>query len=269
MVADFFRKSWAAVPFDAKVLNWARRARAEGDQAVRDPALARWWVCRDTWFVGVDALPNDVHGAFVGGEPLGGAPKRAIEALFGAWAPLHPGQLSVVRPGYPQPREGESDAAFGYRLKRDAAHVDGIKAAGADRRRRIDERHAWILGLPLTQNSPGEAPLVVWEGSHEIIRAALLEALAPHAEADWGRVDVTDAYVAARRRVFDTCRRVAVTAAPGAGYVLHRLAVHGVAPWGAPWGAPGPGQPGESATRMVAYFRPNWAGDMRAWLTAP
>ena len=31
---------------------------------------------------------------------------------------------------------------------------------------------AWILGLPL--NKAPAAPLTVWEGSHEMIRAALL-----------------------------------------------------------------------------------------------
>ena len=261
-MTGFSEKGWMKIPFDAGVLGWAETARGAGEAAMRDRALAHWWVCENTWFVGVDALPNDGRGALPGGAPLGGAPQSAIEALYGALPRLHNGQLSVVRPGYPKPREGESAAAFRYREKRDAAHVDGIKAVGPDRRRFIDERHAWILGLPLTENTPDEAPLVVWEGSHEIMRAALRTALAPHPEAEWDRVDVTEVYQSARRRIFDTCRRVPVCARPGEAYLLHRLCLHGVAPWHAESAA-------ENTLRMVAYFRPNVAVSVAEWLKAP
>ena len=72
--------------------------------------------------------------------------------------PLHPAQLSVMFPGYPRPKGDESDVAFGYRLRRDAAHVDGVKMFGENRRRRVEEPHAWVLGLPLNETSPRPTP---------------------------------------------------------------------------------------------------------------
>ncbi len=44
-------------------------------------------------------------------------------------------------------------------------------------------------------------------------------------------VDITDAYTAARKRVFETCPRVALPGRPGQAVLLHRLSLHGVAPW--------------------------------------
>jgi hypothetical protein len=101
--------------------------------------------------------------------------------------------------------------------------------------------------------------MVVWEGSHEIMRARLREALSHVAARDWGRADVTDAYKAARREVFATCPRIELVAAPGEAYVLHRLALHGVAPWRGAACDEG---------RMVAYFRPEMPGGVEAWLQA-
>ena len=54
----------------------------------------------------------------------------------------------------------------------------------------------------MTEADPGAAPLVVWEGSAEVLRAALARALAPHPPETWGEVDLTEAYAAARREVF-------------------------------------------------------------------
>ncbi|MEP2530931.1 hypothetical protein [Shimia sp.] len=262
MVEEFFKRGWTTTPFDASVLQWSARAKLAGQAAMNDPAFADWWVCENTWFIGVDALSNDETGAVGGSKPLGGAPKSAIETLFGAWPRLHKAQLSVVRPGYPKPRAGESAAAFGYRLRRDAAHVDGIKLVGPDRKRHLEERHAWILGLPLTQNGPDEAPLVVWEGSHEIMRRALMRFLAAYPESDWEHVDVTDCYKNARREVFETCDRIPVISAPGEGFVLHRLSLHGVAPWARESAAPNP-------QRMIAYFRPRLRDPISNWLNLP
>jgi hypothetical protein len=111
----------------------------------------------------------------------------------------------------------------------------------------MGETHLFILGLPLTPAAEGASPMVVWEGSHEVMRAALAGALAGVAPQDRATADVTDAYGAARRRCFETLRRVEIPAQPGEAYLVHRLALHGVAPWRAPAGA-GP--------RSIAYFRP-------------
>ena len=57
---------------------------------------------------------------------LGGTAYEFATHLFGSLA-LHPAQLSVIYPGYPKPRVGESEAAGRYRAKRDAAHLDWLK----------------------------------------------------------------------------------------------------------------------------------------------
>ena len=102
---------------------------------------------------------------------------------------LHKGQVSVVYPGYPRPKEGESEAAFDYRRDRDAAHLDGLLPVGTPRQRMIREPHAYILGLPVTKADPGAAPLVVWDGSHRMMREAMNGALAPHDPAT-GRIQM-------------------------------------------------------------------------------
>ena len=110
--------------------------------------------------------------------------------------------------------------------------------------------------------SADAAPLVVWEGSHEILRAALRAVLAPHPRHEWPEVDMTDAYQQARAEVFARCRRVELPGRPGEAHVLHRLALHGVAPWGA-------AATGGADGRMIAYFRPLLAGGVAAWLDLP
>lgn len=248
-------RGWTRFGVDPDTLAWARAAREAGMQVLADPEMRRQWLqCEGTWFVGVDALPTAPDGS-VGGVPLAGA---AVSAL-GALPPLHPAQLSVTYPGYPRPRAGESDASFRYRLRRDAAHVDGVIADGAARRRRILEPHAWILGLPLTEAEPTASPLVVWEGSHRFIREALFAELDKYPRERWAEVDVTEAYQAARRICFDQCRRLPLPAVPGEALVLHRHLLHGIAPW-----AEGAKAPQEG--RMVAYFRPQMAGGVSAWI---
>lgn len=189
---------------------------------------------------------------------MGGDAVDFLTKGLGDWPDLHRAQVSVVYPGYPRARAGESEAATRYRAKRDAAHVDGLKPVGPERRRKPDEFHAFILGLPLTPASADAAPMVVWEGSHRVIRDAFLSVLREHDPKDWPNVDLTEAYWAARRTVFDTCARVEIPASPGAAFVVHRLALHGVAPW-ADRAEAGPDG------RMIAYFRPD-VRDRRDWL---
>jgi hypothetical protein len=220
--------AWAAA-----ALPMARRVIAQSDEA---------WRCGGTWFVGVDALPNDARGG-IGGValPWGVLPLTPVA--------LHPAQLSTIRPGYPQPSSEESAAAFAFRRDRDAAHLDGLLPFGPDKRRRIAEPHGWILGIALNACGAGASPLVVWEGSHLVMQQALRAALAPHPPETWADVDVTDAYQAARREVFATCRRITVPIQPGEATLLHRHLIHGVAPWEAGAEAPEEG-------RIIAYFRP-------------
>lgn len=254
-LSDLATRGWTRFAFDPRTKAWADAARQAGIGVLNDPGMrAKWLQCQGTWFVGVDALPTAPDGS-IGGLPLAGLARAALDPLPG----LHPAQLSVIFPGYPRPREGESDAAFSYRLKRDAAHVDGLIAVGAERRRYICEPHAWILGFPLTETDPEASPLVVWDGSHRIIAAALHRVLTRHPPEGWADIDITDAYTAARRRCFETCIRRPLPARPGEALLLHRHVLHGIAPW-----ADGAKAPPEG--RMTAYFRPLIPGGVTAWL---
>jgi len=259
LTPDFFARGWQIFAPERAVLEWVRHAAPYAKAALDDPVNAAQWQCEGTWFVGLEALANDANGQIGEGPPLAGAAVAFARDLCGVMPPLHHAQLSVIRPGYPQPRTGETDAAFRYRLNRDAAHVDGILGLGQPKRRYLREPHGFVLGLPLNDASVEAAPLVVWEGSHEIMRTALRAALTGHARANWYDVDVTDAYVTARKTCFETCRRVAVHVPPGGAYVIHRLALHGVAPWGGT-------ATSDPLGRMIAYLRPDLPGGLFDWL---
>ncbi len=260
-MSAFLEKGWALFDAEPDVAAWTRAAFEVAKPLVRAPEAQHWLRCEGTWFVGVDTLPNDATGQLKGSKPLSGKALSEATALYGN-LPLHRGQVSVIYPGYPKPREGEGEAAFAYRLKRDAAHVDGLLAEGPQKRRFLKERHAYILGLPLTDTSEGASPLSVWEGSHHVMRAAFGEALGHLPEEDWDQVDLTDLYKATRRKVFETCPRRLLPAKLGEAYLIHRHALHGVAPWGEGAQAPEEG-------RMIAYFRPEWPVPSDQWLVAP
>lgn len=262
MMDALFDKGWVKFPSDPKLLPWVEAAREAAIERVDDPEERRVWLqCEGTWFVGVDTLPSDPTGAVGQAGALTGAAYDAAFEIYGT-LPLHPGQVSVMYPGYPRPREGETEAAFRYRHKRDAAHVDGLLGVGNPKKRMLKEQHAYILGLPLTSCNEMASPLVVWEGSHKKMRAAFEKALGNRDAGDWENVDLTAIYQATRQEVFETCKRVKVTAEPGEAYLVHRLALHGVAPWEDGAEAPEEG-------RMIAYFRPELPPGTRGWLELP
>ena len=246
----FTTKGWRRFSYDPAIAAWAQAALRQAKAVVAQPEMRKKWLqCQGTWFVGVDALASDGQGA-LGGVSLAGEVIDWLSEID--YLPFHPAQLSVIYPGYPKPRIGDTEAGFRYRKNRDAAHVDGLLAVGPERRRMLKEPHAFILGLPLNSCSPAASPMVVWEGSHLIIAEVFQKAFAGIDAASWAEVDVTEVYQAARRQVFDRCKRVLVHAAPGEAYVVHRLALHGVAPWQSGADAPQEG-------RMIAYFRPELA----------
>jgi hypothetical protein len=243
-------RGWQRIGPHPAIAAWAEAAhKAAVDHLATTPEP---WRCGGTWFVGVDALANGADGS-IHGTPF---PWTALPLPP---EPLHRAQLSVIRPGYPQPSPEETPAAFTYRQTRDAAHLDGLLPIGPARARMVKEPHAWILGLPL--NDTKASPLTVWEGSHEILRAALLKALEPHPPETWGDIDITAPYQQARRVIFATCRHIELPAKPGEATLLHRLALHGVAPWKPDDHAPPEG-------RMIAYLRPQLP-TVEAWLTHP
>lgn len=261
MVEAFFRKGWTVFPPEDAVRDWAAAARKNALCALKDPAFARWYECDGTWFVGLEALENDAQGRVAGSAALSGEAVSFISKTCGGWPDLHKGQISGLFPGYPRPRVGETDAGFRYRLNRDAAHVDGVLGVGQPKRRFVQEPHAFILGLPLSLADRDAAPLVVWEGSHVIMQDALRAAFQGADPEALGQVDVTDVYQAARREAFEHCPRVIVHGPPGSAYVLHRFALHGVAPWAA-------GAKAAPEGRLIAYFRPPMPGGVAAWIEA-
>jgi hypothetical protein len=243
-------QGWQRIGPHPAIAAWAGAARTAALDTLADTTEA--WRCGGTWFVGVDALPNTPDGT-IGRTPF------PWDALPLRPRPLHCAQLSVIRRGYPQPSPDETPAAFAFRRDRDATHLDGLLPVGPDKRRMVKEPHAWVLGLPL--NDTAASPLTVWEGSHDLIRAALLKALAPHPPDAWGDIDITEAYQLARRQAFATCRRIELPARPGEATLLHRLTLHGVAAWKPDDQAPPEG-------RMIAYFRP-LLPTVADWLNLP
>ncbi|WP_224814832.1 hypothetical protein [Hasllibacter sp. MH4015] len=258
--------NWQAVGFqvfppEAAVEDWAASVRDAALAAAADHAAREEWLRHGgTWFVGVDALPNGPDGRVGDGPALGGA---AFDTAIGATgvSRLHRAQISVTYPGYPRRDADESEAAHRFRRRRDGAHLDGLLAEGPQRRRHLREAHAWILGIALTAAEAGAAPLVVWEGSHHVIRRSFEAAFARIPAHDWGDVDVTETYKAARAQVFAHCKRVEVPLAVGETVLLHRMAIHGVAPWAE-------GARAAPEGRVIAYFRPCFATP-EAWLTLP
>jgi hypothetical protein len=246
--AELEIKGYTRFPFDSRLAAWAAHTASKSTAILSDPAHEKWWRNGRTWFVGVDALPNDHEGRLLGGPPLRGDAIDFLREQLGFAGPWHRGQLSICFPGYPQRDALESEAQHKFRLTRDAAHVDGLHGKGPEKRRHLREVHRFILGIPLHAASAENSPLVVWEGSHHIMQDMFAQAFAGITEAQWGEVDVTEVYHTARQRCFERCRRLAVHAQPGESYVIHKFALHGVAPW--------VGDGATSRSRMIAYFRP-------------
>ena len=253
MELEFERDGVTVLRGDPGRRAWAGAARAVADRVLTDWAgRADQWRNGRTWFVGVDALPNAEDGAVQGvALPL----DLIAVAGWSAGERFHRAQLSVVFPGYPRRDGTETEAAHRYRINRAAAHVDGLHGEGAAKRRYLREPHRFILGIAL--DGCRAAPLVVWPGSHRRMRAALVAGVGERVPAE---VDLTDAYVAARRGVFEAIEPVALPMAAGDAVLLHRHMLHGVAPWDA--------AVAEGAdARRIAYFRPVLR-DPAQWLCA-
>lgn len=136
----------------AASIRWAKAAYEAGSAIAQDPEQQRRHLRHgNTWFVGVDALPNDAAGQ-IGGAPFDGPWAKALP-----WTgPLHRAQLSIIYPGYPVRDAGQSEANHRFRADRFAAHMDGLLPEGPERRRFAREFHAYILGIHL--NACDQAP---------------------------------------------------------------------------------------------------------------
>jgi hypothetical protein len=265
--AEFFARGWCRFEFDSDLLKWIESALPVARSAVLEPDNAKWLRCGDTWFAGVNILPNGSDGSVGSGPALGGDAVDFIAQVFGLSASGLSGfgwdkaQVSICYPGYPQRMETESEAAFKFRRDRDAAHVDGLLPEGSDRRRFLRECHGFILAIPLLDYDSDASPFVMWEGSHEVVREAFESMFQNRRPDEWSSIDVTDGYHEVRRKIFETCRRAEISAKPGEAYLVHRLALHGVAPWKAE-------QDSATKERMICYFRPE-TGDIEPWLKNP
>ncbi|MBT2132513.1 hypothetical protein [Aliiroseovarius lamellibrachiae] len=262
MKHPFFALGWARFPTEKSIEHWVAQVREHALAATEDPHQQTHWLrAGGTWFVGVNALENDGEGRVENGPAIGGQLFEFIDETYG-WHALDKGQISITYPGYPKQDKDESDAAHRFRKNRDAAHLDGVKPELSNGRRCVDETHGYVIGIPLNFTSEDASPLVVWEGSHHVMRRAMLTAFYGVAPKDMRRHDITEAYVNARKKVFESCPRRVVHATPGEAYLMHRFTLHGVAPWGAKAVAPPEG-------RMVAYFRPDLPGGVKDWLSLP
>lgn len=260
--AHFASQGWCRFGYDPALANWVDAALPVARRVISDTRNREWLRYGDTWFAGVNVLPNDAGGMVDPTVPLSGAAVDFAHSLLGVdhieWDQA---QVSVCYPGYPKPMAAESEAAFRYRLRRDAAHVDGILREGPLKRRYLRQYHGFVLGIPLVESSPDASPFVVWEGSHEMVRLALKQAFNGLPPAAWAACDITELYHQLRRDVFARCKRIEISAKPGEAYLTHRLSLHGMAPWGQ---AASSTQDG----RMICYFRPEVL-DPWTWVNNP
>ncbi len=251
--AAFDTLGWAKLPYDPKLATWAKDTRALGLQAANNPKhRANWLRCQGTWFVGVDVLTE--------AAPLAGPVLKAAQYALGQndidWGK---GQISTCYKGYPKQDTNETTPMFNYRCNRAFAHLDGLKALGAKRRRKMDEFHGFIMGIPLNETPTKAAPFVIWEGSHLIFQDMLATAYTHSPPENWPQIDITEIYQHTRTKIFETCKRVEIHAKLGEAYIAHRFALHGMAAWDDTLQGPTEG-------RMISYYRPYWPRELREWL---
>ncbi len=252
---------WVRFSRDCRLQAWLAAVHPTMREVLKQPDVRKKWLRHGkTWFVGVSALPNDVDGSVGESGALACEATEFITRFHGPFA-LDRAQVSVCYRGYPRRDANESIAAHRFRINRDAAHVDGLHPIGPERRRHLNELHGFILGIPVNDCPEKAAPLVVWEGSHEVMGEVFRNEFRSVEPSRWNRIDVTDVYHEARKRVWETCARREVTAKPGEAILVHRFALHGIAPW--PDDLPGP-----KDGRIILYFRPPCL-PQQGWLNDP
>ena len=172
----FYKNGWRKFAHDPAIAEWVAKALPLARKEVDSKNHSNWLRCGRTWFVGVNALPNNRDGVIGDSTPLSGKAVEFIHNMPGLgnfhWDRA---QISICYPGYPAPSDSETDKAFQFRKNRDSAHIDGLLPEGPERRRYLRETHGFILGIPMVEYNHEASPPVVWEGSHEIIRTAFKE----------------------------------------------------------------------------------------------
>ena len=147
---------FAVFDSDRQVTAWARAAEQQARDIAADPAVKAANLRHgETWFVGVDALPNGPDGS-IAGVPLTGPWHDHITAP----ASWHPAQLSIVYPGYPKQDVGESHSgAAAEPVKR--CTVDGLARQSPHHGRGIsrpDWQSGSVHGGPDRRVSSGPPP---------------------------------------------------------------------------------------------------------------
>jgi hypothetical protein len=261
-LADFAQKGWVKFAYDADVSGWVDCVAQRAKDVSKDPVhCANWLRSGGTWFVGADVLGNDGNGRVNGSAPISGQGADFCAEQMRGIDDWGVGQISICYPNYPLQDADEPDASFRYRVKRDTAHLDGLKPIGANKRRFFEEFHGVIFGIPLSDTPPKAAPFVIWEGSHLIFQRMLTDTFDGVPTQEWAAQDLTEIYQQTRAEIFETCKRVEITAKKGECYVAHRFALHGMGSWDAAR---------DVTERAIAYLRPYWrADDLQSWLTAP
>ena len=244
---EFEHKGWIKFDCDKRVARWANAANSKITTTLKNKNfLENNLTCQGTWFVGVDALDNKPDGAL--DEISLSGPFESLMRSSKTCG-LHSAQVSIIFEGYPKPRDQESDSSFNFRLKRDAAHVDGLIADVPGGPRKLKEPHAYVLGIPLNQAPQGASPVVVWEGSHHLISKAFKNLFLTRDPKEWEDLDVREIYMQTRKIIFEKCKRRVLHANLGESYMIHRLCLHGISPWDFEIKNFNEG-------RKIAYFRP-------------
>jgi len=73
---QFFKRGWRRFARDPILLNWVNASLASARTMLQDPGQAKWLRYQETWFAGVNALPNDAQGAVANSGPLHGKVDR-------------------------------------------------------------------------------------------------------------------------------------------------------------------------------------------------
>ena len=230
--SHFNQKGWCFLDSNAEHHQWIDSAKAsivkKFDQRKYKKSDFRSGA---TWFTGINFLDNGPNGD-INGKPFSSEIWFEISEKFGSEVKYwDAAQVSICWKGYPIKDSLESENSFRYRLKRYSSHLDGLIPVGQKKRRFAKEFHAFILGIPLLNNSVDAAPLVVWEGSHIIFRDIFRRVYSGLSESEISALDVTEIYHKYRKEVFSSCCTRKVVPYKNQPYILDRHLLHGVVPW--------------------------------------
>ena len=69
---QLFELGWCRFDHDAELATWIEAALPAARATLTDPQYAQWHRYQNTWFAGVNALPNDAAGAVGASGPVRG-----------------------------------------------------------------------------------------------------------------------------------------------------------------------------------------------------